>query len=336
MLKPFFPLPTLHEAANAATLGDVVDGILHVVAQLLNARLAVIARVEDTTYTVMAVVDQHHAVRPGQMYNLQDTFCVHMLETGHPLHIADTLHVPGPLRCVPTLLELNVRSYIGVPLSLADGRVFGSLWAADTDAYRFDEQDLALLQLFARLLTHELDQDAQSRHQERIEQVASMQADIDPLTGLLSRTSFEAMLARETARRSRYGGVYAVAVLQIDSTPNFPPPDADHAVDSLRQGLADILMRTSRLVDCCARIDNDRFAVLFLETTASGVAAWRTRIETAIDAWNRVHAASDLALDVRIGIADCHDAPPWLRRTTAMLDLAQQRVIDEVPHPTTH
>lgn len=317
--------PALPTVARSATLSDVAEGILDVVAQLLDTRLAVVSRIESTTYTIMAVVDQHHAIQPGQIYDLSDTFCMQMLETGQPLCINDTRHAPASLGAIPNALELNIRSYLGVPLSMADGRVFGSLWAADTTARKFSDHDVALLQLFARLLTHEIDQAAETRHNERIEQVMSMQPNIDPLTGLMTRDSFAATLAREAVRRSRFGGVYAVAVLVIDHTDTGRDRNDAHTLDAVRQGLADMLMRTSRLVDCCARVDNDAFAVLFLETSAGGVSAWRERIEAAIDAWNRMHATSELALSVNIGIADCHDTPNWTNRSTEMLDLAQQR-----------
>jgi GAF domain-containing protein len=200
MLKPVLPLAEVRAPALDLTLSDVVEGLLDVVARLFHTRLAAVARIESTTYTVMSVVDQHHTLRPGQIYQLHDTFCMHMLEQGQPLCISDITQAPMPFRFLPNRLELNIRSYIGVPLYMADGRVFGSLWAADPSVRLFSEQDVAMLQLFARLLRYELDQDAQTRHLERIEQVKSMHTSIDQLTGLLARDSFEAALAKEEQR----------------------------------------------------------------------------------------------------------------------------------------
>ncbi|HEX6291205.1 MAG TPA: GAF domain-containing protein [Herpetosiphonaceae bacterium] len=329
MLKPVLPLADVRASAPNVTLSDVVEGILDVVARLLHTRLAVVARIESTTYTVMSVVDQHHTLRAGQIYPLHDTFCMHMLEQGQPLCISDITQAPMPFRFLPNRLELNIRSYIGVPLSMADGRVFGSLWAADPSVRLFSEQDVAMLQLFARLLRHELDQDAQTRHLERIEQVQSMHDSIDQVTGLLARDSLEAALAKEDSRWSRHGNFYAVAVLSI-----IQPESAQDAADTqrsatLRQGLADILMRSSRLVDYCARIDADEFAVLFADTSAEGVAVWRARIEAAIEAWNRVHLARRLALNVGIGIADCYDTAEQDQHSATVLELAQQRMYQE-------
>lgn len=321
MLKPAIPAVGFSTTAGGATLRDVVEEVLDVVAQLLNTRLVAISRIEGTTYTVMAAVDQHHAVRAGQIYNIYDTFCLTMLENGQPLRVDDTTQAPLPLRLVPQKLELDVRAYLGVPLHMPDGRVFGTLWAADPRPHHFSDNDIALLQLFARLLTPELEQAEQWKRAERIEQARAIHTSVDPITGLLAADSFGTILDHEIMRRSRYSSAYAIAVLQIaDSCDGCGPSD------TLRQALADILMRTSRLVDCCARLDEDLFAVLFAETTAAGVIAWRKRIDAAVDAWNRVHAAAGLHLAVTIGIADSNDEPARATRTSAVLELAKRRL----------
>jgi GGDEF domain-containing protein len=267
----------------------------------------------------MSVVDQHHALRPGQTHHVFDTFCLHMLESGQPLRIDDTTQASMSLRQVPQKLEIDVRAYVGVPLYMTDGRVFGSLWAADNEARHFTNDDVALLQLFARLLTPELMQAEQTRHSERIEQARAMHINIDPSTGLLDKDGFAATLARESARRCRYGNMYAVATLMTTKTDSDP-----HALDTFHKAMADILMRTSRLVDCCARTSDNTFAVLFAETDTAGVLAWRKRIEAAVEAWNRLHSARGLTIDVGIGIADSNDEPAMATAQSVVLERATQ------------
>lgn len=307
--------------SSLPALDDVANGVLDVIVRLLHTRLAVISRIESTTCTVTSVVDQHHALAPGQFFDLHETFCKHMLESGHVLCIEDTNRVSAAFRSVPLALELGIQSYLGVPLIIGDGRVFGSLWTADNAPRHFSPDDRALLHLMARLLIHELDRDAHVRHNERIEQVQLAQSGTDQLTGLLMRDGFNKILAREVARHGRYHVPYAVAVLKIVQ------PHADNvnagSHDILRQELASILMRGSRMVDCCARIAPDEFAVLFAETTAAGVAVWQDRIHAAIDAWNLVHTASGLSLTVAVGIADCNDVIK--KGAASALAIAEQR-----------
>jgi diguanylate cyclase (GGDEF)-like protein len=332
MFTPAFPALGSAFATPHAALDEIVDRLLDIVARLMGTRLTVVSRIESTTATAMAVIDQHHTLQPGHMFALSDTFCMHMLSTGEPLVIPDTTQASTPLRCLPAALELDVRSYLGVPLFLPDGRVFGSLWVADSAARTFSDSDIALLQVLARLLMHELDRDAQTRHHERIEQIMAMHSSIDRLTGLLARDSFEAALNREVARRARYSSVYTIAVLHL--VPGHARDDRHGARrgDTLRQGLADILMRASRIVDCCARIDTDTFAILFAETTPHGVKAWRGRIEAAIDAWNRMHTLHGLTLDIGIGVADCTDLPDAVPHTRLLLDLAERRAREARAH----
>lgn len=333
MLKPVVPQPDLNPFVGGANLSDVTAGVLDVLARLLKVRLAAIARIESTAYTLMAVVDQHNIVRAGQMLNLHETFCVHMLESGQPLRINDTRRAAVLFRTMPIAFELNIRSYVGVPLKLNNGGVFGALWIADAEPREFSDEDISLLQLLAHLLTHELERDADARQSERIAQARAMHTTVDPLTGLITRNSFEAIVARETARRQRYGTLHALAVLQLT------PPDAVaerygyHGLDMLRRSLADIVMRTSRLVDCCASLGVNEFAVLFLETTSGGVEAWQMRISAAIEVWNRLHAASGLVLDVTIGIADAGDttnARESDESHASLVDVARRRIRREL------
>ncbi len=325
MLKPASLANGSPESGASTSLSDIVEAVPDMVARLLNTRLAVVARIESTTYTVMSVVDQHHAIRPGQLYNVLDTFCVHMLETGQPLRINDIAQAPATLRTVAQKLELNIQSYLGVPLFMEDGRVFGSLWVANSTPRHFSDGDVASLQLFARLLMPELAQAELSRHSERIEQTQAIHPNIDPSTGLFAADSFEAVLQREATRHNHSGSVYAVAVLTIEACESAKERYGEYAGDTLRQALADIIMRTSRLVDCCARIDADVFAVLFTETNASGAAAWRKRIDAAVDAWNRVHTTRELVLEIGVGIADCTEDSSFAKRPNALVVSARQR-----------
>jgi|GEM_PF-3806497 len=334
MVTSLFPAMDLGASTPSVTLSDDVAGVLDVIARLLNTRLAAVSRIESTTYTVMAVVDQHHSLQAGQIFNLPDTLCMHMLESGQPLCISDTTQLPQ-LHSAATAVELNIRAYIGVPLCTHDGRVFGSLWGADSMARDFSSQDVELLLLMARLLSTEIEQDIRIRHSERLEQVMSMQPQTDHLTGLLSRASFVTALAKEASQRNRRR-THAVAVVLLNSTAALRIPQTPESRDTLRQALADIVMRTSRLMDCCARIDVDTFAVLLMETTANEVVAWHKRIETAIETWNRIHAANGLMLDIHVGIADNREASTTGRNETSVLDLAHRRAEDNQATYLTH
>lgn len=301
---------------SALSFDSVVDGALDMIVRRLGTRLAAVSRIEGATYTIMAVVDQHGELQPSQVYDLRSTICAHMLETGQPLFIGDLTQAPVSCRTAPLAQEIGIRSFAGVPLYMTDGRVFGTLWVADREPRDSGDQDLALLCLMGRLLLHEIDIDLERRHVERIAHLRASQPGSDPLTGLMSRRDFEEQVQRQARRRAQVNASFSVAVIALD------PPD-DLLGDAFRQELAEIVMRTSRLVDCCARIGENEFAVLFIDTPGSGADSWQTRLMAALDTWNFVHTASGLKLHARIGIADHRDAETTGR---SVLDAARSKV----------
>jgi PleD family two-component response regulator len=103
----------------------------------------------------------------------------------------------------------------------------------------------------------------------------------------------------------------------------------------LIQGLANTLMLNSRIVDCCARLEDGRFAVLFPETPAKNLPAWLRRIDGAVRTWNLLHPALDTELAFSLGTADSSEADDyqsvWARATGRMLtDKVRQEVAPEV------
>ncbi len=305
-------------------LSEVIENTLDIVACFFQTRLAVVSKIEGTAYTVIAAVDQQRMLRPGVSYQLQHTFCRHMLASGKPLQIDDVMAAPAPLNDLPRSLRLDICAYLGVPLRMLDGRIFGTLWVADSAPYHFSGQDIAMLQLLARLLNYELDRDAQMRHTERMQQMAEVQIDIDPLTGLIGYDSFEVVLAQEIAHPPRTPSIHAIAVLSLNPHTSAAVQPARHS-DMLRQGLANLLMRTTRIVDCCSRTGANEFAVMLPSTTPDEVAAWRHRIEAEIDAWNDIHAASNVSLNIHIGLASTNEIPGPKLDGQTLLELARQR-----------
>ncbi|WP_029214437.1 GAF domain-containing protein [Kallotenue papyrolyticum] len=306
---------SLHRPA----LDEIIDGLLHVIAQLLNPRLTAIARIETPLYTIMAAVDRKHQIRAGQTYPLTHTFCLYMLERERPLRINDVAQANLPLRSIPTRLDLPLHAYLGVPLLLHDGRVFGSLWVADDQPRAWSASDVGLLELIARLLTHELSRDALLRHQERVTQSSRGQSTPDTLTGLPAWNELRRFLS-PTSRRS----APALAVIALE-----PALGSEHLTPLARQELAGLLMRTARMVDWCARADDDLFVVLFPD--GEGMSAWQLRMTTALRLWNRIHAPQHLALHAYIGIADWHEVADEPDPLSALLELARSRVREQVP-----
>jgi len=57
-------------------------------------------------------------------------------------------------------LQANIGSYLGVPILLQDGTMFGTLCALDSEPYSFRQYELEAVQLLAQFLAHALDLEA--------------------------------------------------------------------------------------------------------------------------------------------------------------------------------
>ena len=63
-----------------------------------------------------------------------------------------------PLGCaVPATHQLGIGAFVGVPLVLGDGTVYGTLCALDRGASALAGEEVAVLQVLARLVAHEVE-----------------------------------------------------------------------------------------------------------------------------------------------------------------------------------
>ncbi len=318
---------TMPHHTSRLTLSEIVDGTLNLVSQTLGARLTMLTRIDGNTSTISGVVDRLDTIQPGTVFSLDDTFCLQMLRTGQN-RITNTDAASAAIRRIPAALELDVRSYAGVPIRLEDGQIFGTLCSADSCPREWTAQEIRTLVLLARLLGCVVDADLQTRHREHNQQSCADQQTTDRLTGLIDRAAFENQLRVEEQRLGRYGGVYSVAVLELDHPACIGMSEGRTVTDQLLEGLANTLMLSSRLLDCCARLEGGRFAVLFPETPSQNVPAWWRRIEAALDTWNLLHAALGAELSFWIGVADSEEADDY----QAILALGTQRLLADQAH----
>ena len=121
-------------------------------------------------------------------------------------------------------------------------------------------------------------------------------------------------LATEEQRRQRYGLDYTVAIVRAAGA-----AASEDEQRAQRTSLADLLMRTSRIVDCCAALPGGSFAVLFPHSTADDIVAWHARLTEIVAATNLLHPSQPLA--VMVGVADSRAATG-----SALLALAAQRL----------
>ncbi|GAH05505.1 unnamed protein product, partial [marine sediment metagenome] len=112
---------------------------------------------------------------------------------------------------------------------------------------------------------------------------AEEKARTDELTGLLNRRSLDEMIASEIGRHSRYGGVFSIIILDLDSFKAFNDNYGHLAGDKILRQVGSIMKSTIRGADQAFRYGGDEFAILLPQTTieAASEVAGRVRQQIA-------------------------------------------------------
>ena len=247
--------------------------VLAFLRQRLGMGLWVVARVESQDWIVLQSEDHGFGVSDGQVFPWVDTLCWHMVRGDAP-HVAPDLSQVPMYRDAAMGEAAQVQAYVGVPLTLADGSLFGTL--CGVDMARQPEtlvDELALVELLARLLgailQFELSRTQEMRRSERLQ----IEAHTDALTQLANRRAWDAQLQREEERCRRYGHPAAVLVVDLDNLKTVNDRDGHEAGDRLVIQTALVLREAAREVDMVARLGGDEFGILAVECDAAGAAA---------------------------------------------------------------
>jgi signal transduction histidine kinase len=72
------------------------------------------------------------------------SFCKHVVETHAPLVIEDA-HEHPVARSIPVTPDLDIRAYLGIPLTTSDGHALGAFCVIDTVPHAWPEEDIATL-----------------------------------------------------------------------------------------------------------------------------------------------------------------------------------------------
>ena len=184
-----------------------------------------------------------------------DTLCKRALDEGRPC----TVDVPGTWGDSQVAADLGIEVYVSVPVSLADGRVWGTLCAADSQQADVEEH-LPTMRLFSRLIAAEVERtEAVERASERA-RAAELLADTDALTGLTSRRVVEPWLDQQLPALDP-GDVVVAAFVDVDDFKAVNDELGHAAGDRVLVEVAHRLRAASRPGDLVARLGGDEFLV---------------------------------------------------------------------------
>ncbi len=156
-------------------------------------------------------------------------------------------------------LQHSIRSIAYLPLIIAD-QVIGTLVVASRKPDAYSARHIKLLEQLASQIAMPIEN---ARLYARTERLAR----VDSLTGLLNRRSMDEMLTSEIGRHSRYGGVFSLIILDLDSFKSLNDSYGHLAGDELLRQIGLIMKTTIREADQAFRYGGDEFAVLLPQTS---------------------------------------------------------------------
>ncbi len=141
----------------------------------------------------------------------------------------------------------------------------------------------------------------------------------DHLTEVANRRAFEGIAALEIARMKRYGGVFSLAVLDLDRFKELNDVEGHHAGDAALKHFTHALLCNTRESDTVARLGGDEFVVLMPNTEVSDCRALCEQFCRTVAGW-----MGDAGFDVTasIGCATFRQPPESVGAAIARADAA--------------
>jgi diguanylate cyclase (GGDEF)-like protein len=217
-----------------------------------------------------------------------------IVKNGEPALVPDVSKDPRFSSRIDELTHFSTKSIIGVPLKVND-KVIGVIEVINKlDKEPFTAKELKILTTIADVAAITI---------EKVYYMNALKdmANIDPLTGIFNRRSFESQLNKEIERCKRYEQSLAALMLDIDDFKQLNDEKGHLAGDEALKDLARILKEGVRKVDIVARFGGDEFVVLLPHTNKEQAENVRKKILETLE--NETREGKEVPYSVSIGIS---------------------------------
>ena len=126
----------------------------------------------------------------------------------------------------------------------------------------------------------------------------------DELTGLYNRRHVMELLDHEKNRSSRGGGIFCLAMLDIDHFKNVNDTYGHLIGDAVLQAVATTMKTTMRNTEYCARYGGEEFLIVLTQTGINGAIIGAERVRTNIEKIPFPDIGSNFKITVSIGLSE--------------------------------
>ena len=124
--------------------------------EIFDLSLGIVSKVENNIYQIVAVMPEDGVFQAGELFDLKDTYCREVIETGSTVALTQLGKTPGLCKH-PLYSGLSLEAYIATPITI-DGKVWGTLNFSSMKIrdQEFSKEEIDLIQSRAESLAEKL------------------------------------------------------------------------------------------------------------------------------------------------------------------------------------
>jgi diguanylate cyclase (GGDEF)-like protein/putative nucleotidyltransferase with HDIG domain len=277
--------------SSSLDIQEIFGSFIEELKKVVDVSWATIVLIEENDYCCMALSSPE-----GSVYQVGDRVPIEGTGTGWVVtqrksFIEYDLSKERYFSTGEQFSQLGLRTMIYLPL-IAKGRVIGSFIVASKMPSAYSQRHIKLLEQLAFQIAMPLENS-------QLYAKAEKKARVDELTSLLNRRSLDEMIDSEISRHSRYGGVFTLAILDLDSFKSYNDSYGHLSGDKLLREVGQIIKSAVRNSDHAFRYGGDEFAILLPQTNIDDalqvVERVREKIAKGLDSGD-VHVTSSIGL----------------------------------------
>lgn len=150
---------TFQELEMYKDFDELASDVLDLAKEILPDQLLYLSSIRGNKQLILKHSDHETGIpiAENMMLNISDSLCRQVdFDKKQPLIYEDTREERSLDYLRAAMEGANVRSYLGIPISLTNGEKFGTLCAVNDEISRFDDKSIKLLQRIVRMFSYYL------------------------------------------------------------------------------------------------------------------------------------------------------------------------------------